>query len=511
MGIILSAYKKAILDDVVFTIAANVSHYYAFAANPIAFTGSVPALTYDDYTDQFTNDWQMMFGKLITTNNIVPVIENNIWTTNTIYTMYDNTSNSLFSNNNYYVVSPPNIVGAPYNIYKCINNANGSPSTVQPMAMQSTTFTTIDGYSWRYITSVSDEAYVQFSAGSFIPVFSNAIIQSSAATYSGVEVVMVTNAGAGYSTYFSGSIQGGNSSVIQIDAAASSLNNFYTNNGIYVFQNSSSIGQIRTITNYVSNTTGNWVYVNTPLSNVSIGTVSYNYNISPQVNFVTDGTVDPIAYSVVNTSTNSIASIVILNNGANISWANVSIISNSAYVSTPASVYAIVPPPGGHGSNPEMELLVQGFAMSISFANSESNTIPTNIGYNKIGIIKNPYSLNANNTQGSSYVSNTFNQMLVGNTTISFAVGSSVIGSNSGSLGTVAFSNTTTIYLTGDKSFQNNEVIYSANNPTQNCALTIVNLGNLYTKNINPLYITNISNINRSNTQSESYKLIVQI
>ena len=101
--------------------------------------------------------------------------------------------------------------------------------------------------------------------------------------------------------------------------------------------------------------------------------------------------------------------------------------------------------------------------------------------------------------------------MLVGNTTISFAVGSSVIGSNSGSLGTVAFSNTTTIYLTGDKSFQNNEVIYSANNPTQNCALTIVNLGNLYTKNINPLYITNISNINRSNTQSESYKLIVQI
>ena len=41
--------------------------------------------------------------------------------------------------------------------------------------------------------------------------------------------------------------------------------------------------------------------------------------------------------------------------------------------------------------------------------------------------------------------------------------------------------------------------------------ISIQSRGNIYTKDINPLYVQNINNVNRSNTQTESFKLILQV
>ena len=45
----------------------------------------------------------------------------------------------------------------------------------------------------------------------------------------------------------------------------------------------------------------------------------------------------------------------------------------------------------------------------------------------------------------------------------------------------------------------------------QTCALPIYTKGDLYAKDIEPLYIQNIDNVTRSNTQTESYKLVIEI
>ena len=91
-----------------------------------------------------------------------------------------------------------------------------------------------------------------------------------------------------------------------------------------------------------------------------------------------------------------------------------------------------------------------------------------------------------------------------------FTVGDTVTGQNSGAVGTVAYSNSTVLYLTGDKYFSNNETIASSNG-TVVSTIQINTLGNIYTKDITPIYIQNITNVTRSNTQTESYKLIVQV
>ena len=94
MGKLLNSYKEAIINDVKLSVQEELSRYYAFAANPIEYTGNTPAISNSDYGTSFINNWYMLFGKKISNSDIVPVISNNPWTANTIYDRYENTSNS---------------------------------------------------------------------------------------------------------------------------------------------------------------------------------------------------------------------------------------------------------------------------------------------------------------------------------------------------------------------------------------------------------------------------------
>ena len=511
MGKILSGYKKAVVDEIVAGINNNTSFYYAFASNPVQYPGQVPQETNDDYSSRYQFDWNMLFGKKLANTDIVYVCNNYQWTSNTVYTRYDNTSNTL-ANSQYYVITQPDLVGGDYIIYKCIDNANGQPSTQKPDQVQAQSFQKSDNYIWRYIGSISSANYTKFATTQFAPIYSNTTIVSGAYNYSGVEVVVIANSGTGYNSYNDGTVQSVvNTTLIQISANASLDNDFYKNNGVYLYNNTSATAQLLIVNNYVSNLTGNWVIFSTPANTTNITPGVTQYKISPQIKFDSDGDSSPKAYSIINTQTNAISNVVIIDTGYGITRATAQIVSNTAY-GTGANLYCICPPPGGHGSDPANELGVNGLAISFKFTGTESNNIPGNVPYNKIGIIRNPYSLNANNTKGSLYTSNTFSQVLKATISPSatFTVGETVTGNTSGAKGIVCFSNSSTLYLSGDKDFVNNEYIISANGVLQT-QITISTLGNLYTKEINPFYVQNTDNITRSNTQNEAFKIIIEI
>lgn len=520
MGKILPSYKKAVIDEIIDNVFSNTSQYYAFAANPVAYTGIAPDVPNDDYSTHFINNWQMLFGKKLASSEIVPVISKKQWTSGTIYSRYDNTSNTLIEENNFYAMSSPSVAGSAYHVYKCIDNANNSPSIIDPGSIgtptQVSTFTTSDGYRWKYIYSISELNYERFSSENYVPVYTNSTISSTASLNSGVEVVVITNAGNGYNAYTNGYIRSTpNSTILQVENFASSSANYYVNNGIYVYNTMQATSQLRIVSEYISNSTGKFVRVNPAIDTTLITPGITEYLITPAVIFETDGITDPKAYTTINTTSNSIQSVVILDNGTNISWANVRI--QSSYGSG-ANVYAIVPPPGGHGFDPVTELNPKGFAVAFNFSNTENATIPTsNIVYNKIGLIKNPYSLVANGftgeiEKGTKYYANTFNQVLEANITPSyvFNIGEIVTGTNSAAVGTVVFSNTTQVHLSGDKYFINGENIANSSG-TVIGKITINHVADIYTKDLKPIYVDNINNVNRSDTQTEVFKLTVEI
>ena len=122
-----------------------------------------------------------------------------------------------------------------------------------------------------------------------------------------------------------------------------------------------------------------------------------------------------------------------------------------------------------------------------------------------------PSVLSSVSTDGSIYGNTAFNQILTAEltpNTVIFEVGSHVKGQTSNARGIVAFSNGTHIGLVGDKNFVQQETI---TNGTLTANIYINTFGTVYAKDLNVLYIENLADVHRSNTQSEAYRLIIKV
>jgi len=517
MGKLTVTYKKAMYDELVDSIKGNTSQYYAFASHPIPLPAntSPPAVSNDDYSVDFLNNWHMLFGKRLQAKDLAPIVFKNLWTPGQIWDKYDNTSQTLYSNNRFYCLAPPTDPEGDYYFYKCIDNNNGKPSTKNPASigtpMQPTTFETVDDYKWRYICKISVDDFAKFSTADFAPIFPDPVIVADAMSYSCIDNIIVANSGIGYETYHDGVVESiTNTTVIEISNTAYNQSQHYVNNAIYFYNDTTSTGQIFGVKDYFISNLRKFVLLDSPANTDIISPGTTRYSIAPKVVIESDG-VSPLARSIINATANSVNNIIILSPGSDITWCNVSIQSNTNY-GYGVNVYAIVPPPGGHGSKPAIELNMQGYGINITFSKNEGNTIPTDgVLYNKVGIIKDPYSLANNASKGTYFNNDTFNQLLVANVQYTFQRGQSIFGANTGSRGYVVFANSTQMWLTGDKTFVNGETLKNANGTLQGKITSIVHLGDIYTKELTPLYAQNINNIERSNKQSETYKLVLRI
>jgi hypothetical protein len=508
MGRLQSSYKKAIFDELVYSISSNNSQYYGFVSNEQGSSNTV--IPNDIYSSNFDFTWNMIFGKKLKETDLIPIIKKNFWTSNTVYDKYDNTDENLITRDNFYIITEPQEGGGYYHVYVCIDNFGNSASTVKPESVQIDSFITLpDNYQWKYITSISTQTYNKFATNEYFPIHPNTTISQSASINSGVNKIVVNNGGAGYVEYTDGIIQSNpDSSLVKLANNSSTISGFYNNTTIQIYNTSYLSTQIRTIENYVSNSSGRWVFVDVPLNTALIQPGSTLYSIRPKVVVRTDGTANPTAVSVVNTSSNSISSIEIYDTGANISWAEARIQSNYG---TGANLYCIVPPPGGFGADPAIELDMKGYCIAFDFDGTEGNTIISSIDYNKIGLIKNPSVITINGSKGSNvYSSNTFSSLLSANVAYTFLPGETILGSLTGARGKVVFANSTTAFISGDKYFANGESVSTetTNNVTN---INIISRGNIYNKDLTPLYIQNISEVTREENQKESFKIVIKL
>ena len=127
MSIVVPKFKQSVIDIIEKSLQANTVRYYAFAANPVEYQGSIPNNTYDTANAALIVGQTMMFGKKLSNNNIAPMINNTPWAANTVFAMYDQTNTSI-SNSNFYCITPPSEVSGTYNVFKCLYNNNNSRS-----------------------------------------------------------------------------------------------------------------------------------------------------------------------------------------------------------------------------------------------------------------------------------------------------------------------------------------------------------------------------------------------
>jgi len=236
-------------------IKANESTYYVYAARPQPWANSSGGN--DDSAIQVVNNSvsqvelevfdDLLFGKLVTDLDVGHVVPRYNWVSNTVYAQYDHMDADLYSKNFFVVTTGQN---DQYNVFKCIDNASNAASIIKP-TLQSTqgTFTTGDGYTWKFMYTVDAAANTRFTTAGFIPVSANSQVSGNA-TPGTIDVIRVSNGGTGYQVYETGLLDSIlDRFTIKLPTTSSSFDNYYSNSSIYL-KSGFGAGQVREVSSY---------------------------------------------------------------------------------------------------------------------------------------------------------------------------------------------------------------------------------------------------------------------
>lgn len=365
----------------------------------------------------------------------LPMIRKIDYVSNTVYNIYDDADPEIWDKNFYVCVD----AGSKFHVYKCLNNAGNTASTVAPniadVNLDDDFYQTSDGYVWKYMYTLPTAVWYNFygSSPGYLPVVANTLV-SNAATPGSLDSYIILNKGEGYRNHLSGSFSGdqirvgGNTRIYAVGSNANQTLGLYTGCMIYL-STGTGAGQYKTITDYYSNGSGNYILIDTEFDVTP--TSGSQWEITPRVEIVGDGfqTINAVARALINTVGNTVQDIQILNRGQGYTYASANIVANTVVgVTTPAQIKAVHAPPGGHGYDAASELGATAIGVSVRFSNT-STTIPITNYFTQIGIIRDPkfanVVVNVSNTTGVFSNGETINLIstikLVSNATINVA------------------------------------------------------------------------------------------
>lgn len=477
---------------------ADPTNIYFFIGNSTPWPDETNPPEPIDSTSEVSYD---IWKKIIAMKRISPAdvsfgVNRVEWTANTVYAEY--TPNTEFhATNLFYVITED------YDVYKCLGNNNGSPSTVKPTGRLLTPLSTADGYLWKYMFTVSASDALKFSTFKFFPVKTLDVdddsrqwqVQTSAIDGS-VPSIKVTSGGSNYIEHV-GTLTTSGSNNLRLGASASSVNSVYNNSILYV-TGGTGLGQYRRITAYNGSTKSTTFA--TPFS-PSLDTTS-TYIVSPAVNITGDGT-DLVAYSRVTGG--QISRIVVINPGKDYTYARVSF---AATVGSGASAVAYVSPPGGHGSNPVEELFAHNVIMNIKLRGNEANTFMAANDFRTIGLIADPLEVGGTKAAQATYNQNTI--LRVSNPYLTFTKDEVITASN-GTVGNlVEYLSTDTFTVTNNERNFTVGTTLTGGSSGATATVASVDLPDLekYTGRI--LYIENRSPTTRALDQEEDIKIAIR-
>jgi len=166
---------------------------------------------------EYNDDYDTMIAlKKLTTNDVKRMVRKYTWTSGTVYEMYKNdysrsklspqTSSTNLYDARYYIVN------SQYKVYVCINNGQNPENPLGKQSLDEPTFTDLeprsagssgDGYVWKYLYTISPSDIVKFDSIDYIPVPSDwgtgdtADVKNNAVDGK-IETALIVNAGGGY-------------------------------------------------------------------------------------------------------------------------------------------------------------------------------------------------------------------------------------------------------------------------------------------------------------------------
>ena len=295
-------------------------------------------------------------------------------------------------------------------------------------------------------------------------------------------------------------------------SALSAKTGFYNGSSIYI-RSGTGAGQLRTILSYDIVGNDRVATLDSPFD-TTLNTTS-QYEIAPSVVIQGDGT-GAKAISHINSATNGVRAIEIIDRGSGYTFADVSLVGTSGMVDlatsqvispTPAVLRAIIPPKGGHGFNVYQDVFAHVVCVSETFFRTEH---PFTNEFNKIGLLANPSFANTSNISS-------FDDRTIANTSIlfgtNFLVGETVAQANTDYTAIVHEVSGSSVYLTGVRGNIGADLTKNIIGQTSGTVgqLNSVTTPNRISNSGQLLYIEDLDlPINRNSIQSETIKIVIE-
>jgi len=424
----MSAYLKASIkrsyaEGFLSELERNENQYFFFIARSASWTdeNAPPAPGTVNYPDSDANEYETMRGiigyKKLDPNGILFALPRYSWTSGTVYDQYDDTV-SLFDVSDpqiFYVVTDEN------NIYKCLGNSTGTPSTVKPYGIYNSSFTLSDGYVWKYMATVR-ASDLPYELADYIPVdyitsssdtesTNQYNVQSTAVGGALTRLNFVTNGGASAAVYSATQYSDNTNQLLMAQTASGytvssvGVKTVTLDIGSKLANPGSAVGYVLQIASSEAAQTQNNYGLITAASNISNLTVftvvddatvfapenqkNTKFNIIPRIRIRGDGS-GAYAFPILNPEKN-ITGIKLIANGQNYTQASVSVTTSISTQPTKIhpSFTAVTSPKGGHGNNILKELGVRDLIIIIKVNEEDVSKLRAGGSYRQFGIIKN--------------------------------------------------------------------------------------------------------------------------
>lgn len=395
--------------------AGSPDTFYVFIGKPDPWGPNIPdddlfpATPGDDQNSCLRLHENMLSMKRINPGQLSYVIRRFDWdqSQNTVYVPYRDDDSNLYNHPTEQEILDASIGGYTpgsfyvmnqfFQVFKCLENANGAVSAVEPVAVESNPLPeirTADGYLWKYMFTLQSFDVVKFLTTHWMPIKTlesddgspQWVVQEAALAASDGQIsnVVVEDGGFGFSKVQPNLLllNGATTTTALLDGSASSVNNYYTGATIWI-ENGLGGGQSRVILGYDGVTKQVTVE---PWDTVP--GASDQYRILPTVTFEGNGTGARAKAFVDAIAPNDITFIQMIDFGSGYDYASATVTGAGGQQ---AIVHASVGPVGNHGSDPVKELGGFNIMLStdLSFNEGNGDFIVSN-DFRQIGLIKNP-------------------------------------------------------------------------------------------------------------------------
>lgn len=518
-----TAIKRSVAENLLTDLTQARNNYFFFVAKSSSWADeNTPSPYIDSDKSERTVSRSIIGYKRINSSNVLFAIPRYDWVLGETYDQYDDAVD-LFDKEapkTFYVFTNQN------HIYKCLYNANNSPSTSQPSSVLSTAFRTADNYIWKYLGTVK-ESDMPSSLSDYLPINHitnstdietqnqyNTQIQAVDGAITRIDVKDVDGVSAGVYTHavLNSSMINGlrvsrfvastslNESLVEITDPASvaiisdleqNASNGQDYNGTQMFsqgyilrvvENDSSIGEINNygiiVSNGVTGSTNSGRYftvrndVNELKITVPVAGAPPIVEVLPFIKITGDGS-DAYAFpkmtGVVRNYT--IDEIDVISGGRNYSHALINIIPPTLPQTVKPVATAVLSPKGGHSSNILRELNADRVILIVEITETDEKQIIPGGSYRQFGIVKNPTLLNEKGTLAGA-----------GDICFRDIVLTHENSSNTTSLANSVFGGSDTVMIIGGESFSASKVhsLKSSNSTTKRIVIKTQNVTDDY-------------------------------